>query len=116
MTRLLVRGLVLAMVLSAVLPNGAILAAPPASPQIEAREALERFLALWRVGDHERRHAALAVADRARYTRSGFVALHQAFEEAIGVTGMRVAIGSPRMTARAPEPARWTSRLPPLLR
>ncbi len=92
------------MVLSAVLPVGAVLAAPPTSPQVEAREALERFLTLWRIGDHGRRHTVLAAADRERYTRSGFVALHEAFEEAIGLTGMQIAIGSPRPVARAPEP------------
>ena len=94
MTRLLAGALVLAMVLSGVLPNAAVLAAPPASPQVEAREALEQFLTLWRIGDHGRRHAVLAAADRERYTRSGFVALHEAFEEAIGLTGMEVAIGA----------------------
>lgn len=72
-------------------------------PAIQARDAAERFLTLWRIDDHDRMHEGLAAADRERYTRVGFVGLHEQFEDVTGLIRMRVAVGSPRSIARAPE-------------
>ncbi len=71
---------------------------------VQPREAVERFLTLWRIRDYRRMHSVLAAADRDRYTRYGFVDLHARFAEIIQLSDMRVAIGSPRATARPPEP------------
>ena len=72
-------GLAVAIGLAALLPPAAVAASEPSS-QGQARAAVERFVALWRIGDHARRYEVLAEADRDRYTRAGFVALHEAQE------------------------------------
>jgi penicillin-binding protein 2 len=98
-------GLALGLVLSGALP-----AAPAASAARDpgsttaARQALVRFLTLWRIGDHAGMHAALAEPDRSRYTRVGFVDLLDGFADAVRLTGMDVAVGSSRAVARPPEP------------
>lgn len=75
-----------------------------AADGVQPREAVEHFLTLWQIGDLRHMHTALAAADRERYTRFGFADLHARFAEIIGLSGMRVAIGSPRAIALPPEP------------
>jgi cell division protein FtsI/penicillin-binding protein 2 len=100
-------GLAIAVVLAVLLPPaqavGGTAPAPGAREPMQPREAVERFVTLWRIGDYGRMHEVLAAADRERYTPAGFTDLHQRFAAAIGLTGMHVAIGSARATARPPE-------------
>ncbi|HEX9738185.1 MAG TPA: penicillin-binding transpeptidase domain-containing protein [Candidatus Limnocylindria bacterium] len=70
---------------------------------VQPREAVERFLTLWRIRDYDHMHEVIATADRERYTRVGFADLHARFAEVIGLTGMQVAVGSPRAAAQPPE-------------
>jgi cell division protein FtsI/penicillin-binding protein 2 len=95
------------MVLAVLLPPTQVIGgstpAPSATEPIQPRQAVERFVTLWRIGDYDRMHEVLANADREHYTEAGFIALHQRFAAAIGLTGMHVAIGSARATARPPE-------------
>jgi len=70
---------------------------------IQPREAVERFLIRWRIGDYQGMHDVLAAADRGHYTSVGFAALHASLATAVGLTGMDVGIGSPRFELRSPE-------------
>ncbi len=99
-----VAGLILAILLATVATPRAQ-AGEHAVPgnELAPREAVQRFLTLWRIGHYERMHEVVSAADRARYTEAGFVGLHERFEAAIDMTGMEVAIGSPRVTSRPPE-------------
>ncbi|MGH2489121.1 MAG: penicillin-binding transpeptidase domain-containing protein, partial [Candidatus Limnocylindria bacterium] len=96
--------LALALTLASVqLPVAAAAGRSGAADGVQPREAVQRFLTLWQIRDYRRMHAALAAADRERYTRFGFADLHARFAEIIELSGMRVAIGSPRAIARPPE-------------
>ncbi|MGH2462602.1 MAG: peptidoglycan D,D-transpeptidase FtsI family protein [Candidatus Limnocylindria bacterium] len=98
-------GLLLAVILAAALPPPLAEAAGPSwAAGVQPREAVLRFLTRWRIRDYDGMHNVLATADRERYTEAGFVDLHTRFANAIGLTGMQVAIGSPRAIARPPEP------------
>jgi penicillin-binding protein 2 len=70
---------------------------------VQPRAAVQWFLTLWRIGEYDHMHDVMAAADRERYTRVGFTDLHERFAEVIGLTGMQLAIGSPRAVARPPE-------------
>lgn len=95
----------LAVLLGAVLPPvttafGGVLALDAG---VQPRAAVQWFLTLWRIGEYDHMHDVIAAADRERYTQVGFADLHARFAEVIGLTGMQVAIGSPRAAARPPE-------------
>lgn len=107
--------LALLLTLASVQPPVAVVAGSSGMADgVQPREAVERFLTLWRIRDYRRMHAVLAAADRERYTRVGFADLHIRFAEAIGLSEMHAAIGSPRAIARAPEPrSPDASRSPP---
>ena len=64
------------------------------------RQAVQRYLTLWRIADYEAMHRSLADADRSRYTRPGFARLHAEFATATGLTTLHAAVGSPRAVAR----------------
>jgi penicillin-binding protein 2 len=70
---------------------------------VQPRAAVELFLTRWRIRDYDHMHDVMAAADRERYTRVGFADLHARFAEVIGLTGMQLAVGSPRAAARPPE-------------
>jgi penicillin-binding protein 2 len=70
---------------------------------VQPRAAVELFLTMWRIRDYDHMHDVMAAADRERYTRVGFADLHARFAEVIGLTGMQLAVGSPRAAARPPE-------------
>jgi penicillin-binding protein 2 len=97
-------GLVLAVVLGAVLPPVTTVGGGLAlDAGVQPRAAVQWFLTLWRIGEYDHMHDVIAAADRERYTRVGFTDLHARFAEVIGLTGMQLAIGSPRAAARPPE-------------
>ena len=109
--------LALLLAASAVLPAGPVGAAEGplernAGEGAQAREAVLRYVTLWRIEGYERMYDLLAARDRARYTEAGFVALHQRFAEAVEVSSLDVAVGSPVPIARPPEP-RPPDRPPP---
>jgi len=70
---------------------------------VQPRAAVKLFLTLWRIRNYDHMHDVMAAADRERYTRVGFADLHARFAEVIGLTGMQLAVGSPRAAARPPE-------------
>ena len=106
--RAVVLGLALAFLVSTLAAPAMASRAAAASrwtSQVQPREAVERFLVLWRIGDYRRMHDVLAAADRNHFTDAGFVAIHESLAQAVGLTGMDVAIGSPKLAVRPAEAA-----------
>lgn len=97
-------GLALAILLAATLPPATTAGGGMAMDAgVQPRAAVELFLTWWRIRDYDHMHDVMAAADRERYTRVGFADLHARFAEVIGLTGMQLAVGSPRAAARPPE-------------
>jgi cell division protein FtsI/penicillin-binding protein 2 len=101
----MVLGLALAFLVSTVALTATASRAAAAgwTSQVQPREAVERFLVLWRIGDYRRMHDVLAAPDRNHFTDAGFAAIHESLAQAVGLTGMDVAIGSPKLAARPAE-------------
>jgi cell division protein FtsI/penicillin-binding protein 2 len=100
--------------LATFVPGNPARAAAPSPSSADVRQEVARFLTRWRIHDYSGMHALLAAADRMRYTASGFGALHAALVDAVGLTAMDAAIGSPRAAVRRPEPRPPDLPAPPL--
>ena len=91
------------MILATVVPGVPARAGSDPPSGSEIRSTVERYLTRWRIRDYAGMRQLLAAADRTRYTATGFADLHAALGEAVGLSSLEVAVGSPRAAAVPPE-------------